>query len=229
MKTTAAVVIAAFSTSLLISCLVPPVATADEIDYGAAEGLLPSTAEMSQWVDQLSALGIHSRYGYRMPGTGPDTKGGYYVLDKFNEFGLEDTFLEPVPATFSFPDSWGLKIRAKGKLENIGSYFLRYAAFTPPQGIKAPLVYVGTGSAAEFDAAGDVSGKIVLVDIIAPPITVASLAPATLFKYDPANTLVGENATENWPPINFDSSYALAGDRGAVGYIAVITFMARDN
>jgi hypothetical protein len=229
MNNRAALLIAAVCMSLLAFSAVPQVAAADGIDYGPTGGLLPSTAEMTQWVDQLSALGIHSRYGYRMPGTVPDTKGSNYVLNKFKEFGLQDTFLEPVPATFSFPDSWGLQIRAHGKNQNISTYFLRYAAFTPPQGIKAPLVYVGTGSEAEFNAAGDVSGKIVLVDIIAPPITVASLTPAMVFKYDPANTLVGENATENWPPTNFDSTYALAGQRGAVGYIAVITFMARNN
>jgi hypothetical protein len=229
MMKSAAFLIAACSMSLLAFSAVPQIAAADEIDYGPSGGLLPSTAEMSRWIDQLSSLGIHSRYGYRMPGTVPDIKGSNYVLNKFKEFGLENAFLEPVPATFSFPKSWDLKIRADGKNQNISSYFLRYAAFTPPQGIKAPLVYVGTGSQAEFDAAGDVSGKIVLVDILAPPITVKSLAPATIFTYDPYGTLVGENGTENWPPINFDSSYALAGKRGAVGYIAVITFMAKNN
>ena len=31
-------------------------------------------------------------------------------------------------------------------------------------GVTAPVVYVGSGSAADFDAAGDVTGKLVLVD-----------------------------------------------------------------
>jgi hypothetical protein len=229
MKARAAFVIAAFSVSLLAIPAVPRVAAAGEIDYGSMEEFLPSSAEISQWVDQLWFMGVHSPYGYRMPGSPPDIRAARYVLDKFSEFGLQDTYLEPVPATFSFPESWSLNIRVNGKNRNISSYFLRYAAFTPPQGIKAPMVYVGQGSAAEFDAAGDVTGKIVLVDIIARPLPVAALAPAILYKYDPGNTLAGENAIENWPPNNFDSSYALAGQRGAAGYIAVITFMARNN
>lgn len=229
MKAKPAFVVAACSLILLSAPAAPPGAAAQEVDYGAMEGTLPSTAEMTGWVEKLWSMGAHSRYGYRMPGTPQDMRTARYVLEKFTEFGLEDTHLEPVPATFSFPESWDLNIRARGKNRNISSYFLRYAAFTPPQGIEAPLVYVGQGSAAEFDAAGDVSGKIVLVDIVAPPLPVAALAPATLFKYDPGNTLSGENAIENWPPTNFDGSYAIAGHRGAAGYIAVITFMARHN
>jgi hypothetical protein len=229
MKARSAVAIAAICVTLLAFPVSPRIASAAEVDYGAMEGLLPSTGEMSQWIDRLWSMGVHSRYGYRMPGTPQDMRAARYVRDRFEEFGLVDTHFEPVPASFSFPESWNLNVRAHGRNENIRSYFLRYAAFTPPQGIKAPLVYVGQGSAAEFDAAGDVNGKIVLVDIIAPPMPVAALAPATLYKYDPNNTLVGENAIENWPPTNFDSTYARAGQRGAAGYIAVITFMARDN
>ena len=229
MKARVAVAVIATCVTLLAIPAAPRIATAADVDYGPMEGLLPTTDEMSGWVDRLWSFGAHSRYGYRMPGTPEDMIAARYVLDKFNEFRLVDTHFEPVPASFNFPESWNLNIRARGKNENIRSYFLRYAGFTPPQGIKAPLVYVGQGSAAEFDAAGDVSGKIVLVDIIAPPMTVAALAPATLYKYDPGNTLAGENAIENWPPTNFDSTYARAGQRGAAGYIAVITFMAQDN
>lgn len=218
-----------FFVSLLGLIAAPRTAIPEEIDYLPTEGFLPSTAEISGWVDELWAMGAHSPYRYRMPGTPGDMRAARYVLAKFKGFGLNDTHLEPVPATFSFPESWSLKVRVNGKNKNIDSHFLRYAGFTPPQGVRAPLVYVGEGSAAEFDAAGDVSGKIVLVDIVAQPLTVAALAPATLYTYDPENTLVGENAIENWPPTNFDSSYSLASQRGAAGYIAVITFMSRNN
>ncbi|MGW8322757.1 MAG: hypothetical protein ACWGSD_14495 [Thermodesulfobacteriota bacterium] len=236
MKTKYSPLTALLVLSLLVPLLAAPglAAADDDIDYGPMEAYLPTTAEMSAWVNQMWFLGAFGKYGYRMPGTVPDYKGAHYVLDKFMRFGLEDTFLEPVPATFSFPTSWNLKIRAGGKkkmnkVEKIDCSFLRYAGITPKNGVKAEMVYVGTGSVAEFDAAGDVAGKIVLVDIIAPPMTVAALEPATLFKYDPGDTLTGDNATENWPPINFDSTYHLAADRGAVGYIAVITFMADYN
>jgi hypothetical protein len=229
MKTKLIFLFSVLSLAVFAFSILPQTVSGDEIDYGPMEEYLPSTAEMSAWVEELWFLGAHGRYGYRMPGTLPDLKGTNYVLQKLKEFGLEDTFLEPVPATLSFPRSWSLRIRANGKNEKISSYFLRYAAYTPKQGVKAPMVYVGTGSEAEFDAAGDVSGKIVLVDIVAPPTPTEALLPATIFQYDPDNTLPGDNAMENWPPANFDSSYELAGERGAAGYIAVITFMAKDN
>ena len=167
-----------------------------------------------------------------MPGTPSELEGANYILQKFEKFGLQDTFLEPVPAPLCFPDNWELTVHAGGEDHRIPSYFLRYTAFTPPEGIKADLIYVGTGSQSEFEEADNavgLAGKIVLVDILAAPWARALLEPFILFEWDPNDTFSNDPmATENWPLANLDSSYELAGEYDAVGFIGVITFMADD-
>jgi hypothetical protein len=225
MKTKVMLLIVVLSLSLLIpGSITKSVASENDIEYGKMAKYLPSNGEMYGWIKDLWKIGVQGEYGYRMPGTSADLMGRDYVLKKFQDFGLKNTFLEPVPATFSFPDTWKLEVNGK----QMPCYFLRYAGFTPAQGITAPMVYVGEGSDAEFAAAGDVTGKIVVVDIIAPPTPASAFPPVTIFKYDPDNTLVGDNAMENWPPTNF-TSYDTARAKGAAGYVAILTFTVNDN
>lgn len=191
---------------------------------------VPSEDEIFGWVEDLWEIGDQGRYGYRMPGTAADWEGADYVLENFEEAGLEDTFLETVPATVNFPDEWSLTINTGGDDEDIPCYFLRYAAFTPPEGITTEMVYVGTGSESEFNEVNEdvgIEGKIVLVDVIAAPWPRAMLLPFILFEWDPDNTFANEPlATENWPLANLDSSYQLADTYGAAGYVGILTFMA---
>ncbi|MFX0012145.1 MAG: serine aminopeptidase domain-containing protein, partial [Candidatus Hermodarchaeota archaeon] len=189
-----------------------------------------SEDEIFGWVEDMYEIGTSGRYGYRMPGTPSELEGANYVLQKFESFGLEDTFLESVPAPLCFPEEWSLTVHVDDTDEDIPTYFLRYTGFTPPEGIRAEMIYVGTGSESEFEDAeanGGVVGKIVLVDLLAAPWPRALLEPLILFEWDPDNTFESDPmATENWPLANLDSSYTLAGTYGAVGYIGIITFMA---
>ncbi|MFX1310821.1 MAG: hypothetical protein ACFE8C_14070, partial [Promethearchaeota archaeon] len=191
---------------------------------------VPSEDEIFSWVEDLWEIGDQGRYGYRMPGTAADWNGAEYVLQKFEEAGLENTFLEPVPATLNFPNEWKLTINTGGDDEEIPCYFLRYAAFTPPEGITGEMVYVGAGSDAEFNSVNEtvgVEGKIVLVDVLAAPWPRAILEPFILFEWDPDNTFANDPmATENWPLANLDSSYHLADTYGAAGYVGIMTCMA---
>ncbi|MFX1360594.1 MAG: hypothetical protein ACFE8T_09665 [Promethearchaeota archaeon] len=191
---------------------------------------IPSEEEMFSWVEDLWEIGIQGRYGYRMPGTAADWEGAEYVLQKFKQAGLKDTFKEPVPAIVNFPDAWSLTINPGVDDEDIPCYFLRYTAFTPPGGITKDMVYVGTGSDAEFNALNETIGiedKIVLVDILAAPWPYTGfLDNYVLFEYDPEDTIgPGEMATENWPLANLDSSYQLADTYGAAGFIGIMTCM----
>ncbi|MBY8986541.1 MAG: M28 family peptidase [Candidatus Lokiarchaeota archaeon] len=185
--------------------------------------------EIFSWIEDLCEIGDQGRYGYRMPGTGAYWEGAEYVLQNFEESGLEDTFLEPVPATVCFPDEWSLTINTGGDDEVIPSYFLRYTAFTDPEELTTEMVYVGTGSQTEFDVVsgnGGVEGKIVLVDILGAPWPRAFLLPFILFEWDPDNTFANDPmATENWPLANLESSYQLAATYGAAGYVGIMTCM----
>lgn len=225
MKTSLILLTAVLSIALLCPFSISQSIAADnDIEYGPMAKYLPSNGKMNGWIKDLWKMGAQDTYGYRMPGTLSDIMAGYYVLNKFQDFGLENNFLEPVPATFSFPDKWELEVNGK----DMPCFFLRYAGFTPSQGRTAPMVYVGTGTDEEFAAAGDVSGKIVVVDILAPPTPIEAFLPAMLFQYDPYGTLEGDNAMENWPPINFDTYYK-ASAREAAGYVGILTFTVDDN
>lgn len=209
-----------------------PVATAgvqaSGTHHGPTVAKLPSTIEMYAWVWRLWLTGALSEYGYRMPGTDADHNAANYILDKFEDFGLQDTSLEPVSAPLSLPDRWSLTLQMGTTGERIPSSFARYAGFTPPEGITAEMVYVGQGTPADF-AAKSVAGKIVVVDVIAPPTPMSAFDPISLFVYDPDNTMPGDNAIENWPVRNLPSSYDLAKTNGAAGYVGILTFTVNNN
>ena len=211
-----------------------PIIAAEDVgpNYGRMAKFLPSNGEISGWIHDLWKIGIKSKYGYRMPGTPESVEGAKYVLKKFQEFGLENTFLEPTPLEVCFPDKWSLKIKVGGKTQEIPSYFLRYTAFTPPEGIKTQMVYVGKGTKAEFDAAKNtvgIAGKIVAVDVFSAGFPYKALTgfdwPNSEFTYDPENTLPGSTPTGNWPLANLDTSYKLAIQYGAVGYVGIMDAM----
>jgi hypothetical protein len=125
---------------------------------------LPSSDEIFGWVQEIYNFGKADRYGYRMPGTKSDRQNAEYLLAKFQQFGLKNTKMEPVPEAVAFPDKWKLTVRGGGKEQEIPCYFLRYVDFTPAAGVSAPLVYVGKGTPADF-AKVDVKGKIVVGDV----------------------------------------------------------------
>ncbi|MHA2288256.1 MAG: hypothetical protein ACXABG_05675 [Promethearchaeota archaeon] len=196
------------------------------IDYGPKAKLLPSNGKMFGWIKDMWKIGDNGQYGYRMPGTPADWAGAEYVYDKFESFGI-NAYLEEFNLPVAFPDQWSLTIDVAGVEEVIPAGFVRYAAFTPPEGVSAEMVYVGTGSEAEFEAV-DVTDKIAVVDLIAPGLPTAILSLFDMYTYDPENTLPGDMITENWPVNNFDSSYENAHHYGAVGFVGILTFTADD-
>ncbi|MFZ0888104.1 MAG: M28 family peptidase [Candidatus Binataceae bacterium] len=189
---------------------------------------MPSNDEIFGWVSELWRFGNRSKYGHRMPGTAADHQAARYVEARFREFGLEDVKAEPMSIFTSFPDRWALHIESDARTEEIPCYFLRYAAFTPQQGISADLVYLGTGSEEEFKAKA-AAGKIAMVDLIAPPGYYSDQTTSILFVYDPGGTLLAERGSQGFPIANLSTSIDLARRHGAIGYIGILTFRARDN
>ncbi len=109
--------------------------------------------------DYLSSLGT-CPLGMRSAGDSADNAGARFIASEMRILGLSDVRLEPVPV-----DAWEFH----GADVTIGDRVLPASSWngmqaTPPAGLTAPLVYVHGGTAADFEAAGDVRGKIVLVD-----------------------------------------------------------------
>lgn len=105
-----------------------------------------------------------SALGFRSAGTPADNAEAAYIARQMKAIGLAHVRLESVPV-----DSWefrGASVRVGGTKYNASSF--GGVVGTSLAGVRGDVVYVAGGSAAEFDAAGSVSGKIVLVDFESP-------------------------------------------------------------
>ena len=223
MKTKIAFLSAILASLLLVSFAVP-ILGVDDIDYGPMASLLPSNGEIFGWIKDLWEMGYQSDIGFRQAGTGADHEAAEYILQKFEEFGLQDTGIEPVVDwTLWTPQEWSITIHIGEEVEAIPCSYRPYTAFTDEEGTTAEMVYVGLGMSDEdFTGAED---KIVVVDLFAPGLNNDDLMMFSPWWYDPEDTLPGTKATENWPVVNIADSYELAIIHGAAGYIGILNFL----
>ncbi len=145
------------SAAALVSCTGRDDAAAFDkaVDKQSAEGYPQGL------VKYFCSLGTNADLGFRWAGTAAERAVGERVAAEMRAMGLANVRLEPVPVdVFEFVKA----AVAIGDLTMIAST-IAGAPPTPPGGITAPVVYVKGGTAAEFDAAGDVAGKLVLIDM----------------------------------------------------------------
>lgn len=132
------------------------------------------TAAFDKAVDKLSAegypqglvryfcsLGTNADLGFRWAGTTAERAVGERVAAEMRAMGLANVRLEPVPVDVFEFEKAGVAVGDRAMIAST----IAGVRPTPEAGITAPVVYVKGGTAAEFDAAGDVAGKLVLVDM----------------------------------------------------------------
>ncbi len=147
--------------SILIICLVALLAPAlaSAMTYDEAVDQLVADGYTRDAEDYLTSLGTDPLLGFRLAGTWAEHDASYFVRDQLKDMGLSDVRLEAVPV-----DAWDFK----GATVTVGKETYTASSFAGVRGTDGPLnaemVYVGNGTAAEFAAAGDVDGKIVLFD-----------------------------------------------------------------
>jgi Iap family predicted aminopeptidase len=111
-------------------------------------------------VETFCSLGTNPDLGFRWAGTTAERAVGERVAAEMRAMGLANVRLEPVPVdVFEFEKAdvtVGDRLMVASTVAGVPP--------TPEGGITAPVVYVKGGTAADFDAAGDVAGKLVLVD-----------------------------------------------------------------
>ncbi len=150
-----------FVLPILIVCLVALVApaTAAAMTYDEAVDQLVADGYTVQIEDHLTSLGTNPALGFRIAGSWAEHAASYFVRDELTAMGLSDVRLEAVPVdAWDFRDAW-VKV---GEKTIVASSF---AGVPGTDGVvEGELVYVGMGTRHDFDAAGDVTGKLVLVD-----------------------------------------------------------------
>ncbi|MGE5741135.1 MAG: M28 family peptidase [Candidatus Aminicenantes bacterium RBG_16_66_30] len=107
------------------------------------------------------SLGTDPELGFRWAGTSAERAVSDRVAGEMKAMGLADVRLEPVPVdVFEFR---GASLTVDGRRMTAST--VAGVPPTPAGGLTAPVVYVKGGTAADFDAAGDVAGRIVLIDL----------------------------------------------------------------
>lgn len=87
---------------------------------------------------------------------------------------------------------------------------------------------MGQGSKQDFQAnARPIAGNIVLVDLISHGMAINDGEPP-IFVYDPNHPLAGDLYSESFPVDNQPGSMALARQLGAIGYVGILTYRAKD-
>ena len=179
--------------------------------------MTPDEEEIFGWIEDLVEIGQRDGSEGIRAGTPAAWEAVQYICDKFEEFGLQDVGYAPPEGVnmYTFTaDDWGLTVHYDGVEESIDCYPVWYVDSTGPAGISAPMVYVGSGSEADFNAV-DVAGKIVLMDIYYPWVSMEWL-PVYYFD-DPINQ------TSYHAPLysDYPSIYQRAVEHGAVGWVGI--------
>jgi len=147
-----ALVLAVVAATLLLPALASAMTYDQAVDQLYAKGY-PQNVET-----YLNSLGT-SPLGFRLGGTSADDTAARYLATKLRNAGYGNVRLESVPV-----DEWAVR----GASVTVGDRVFTCSQFagvpgTEGDGITAPVVYVGTGMAADYEGV-DVVGKIVVVD-----------------------------------------------------------------
>jgi hypothetical protein len=146
-----------FITTVL--AIAPSVAQASKPTLSQAVDILMKQGYAQRAERHICSLG-DSPLGFRTGGSTADLEAGLYWAAQMRLAGVKNVHLEPITM-----DAWefrGASVKVGDRLMQASSFTC--IAGTPRGGITGQVVYAGRGTAAEFDALGDVSGKIVLMD-----------------------------------------------------------------
>jgi len=146
---------------LLAALLAPACSPADRPSFDQAVDKLFAQGYPQALETYFCSLGTNPDLGFRWAGTSAERAVGDRVASEMRAMGLSNVRLEPVPVdVFEFEEA---ALTVAGRRMTAST--IAGVPPTPPDGVIAPIVYVKGGTSADFDAAGDVSGKLVLVDM----------------------------------------------------------------
>jgi hypothetical protein len=111
-----------------------------------------------------------NQYWGRIPGTPYDRMTTDWVMSQLKKIGVQDVRRQDIAMRpLWYPTAWSAAFTVAGKTTPIRSAFpITESPPTPEGGITAPVVWVGLGTAADFQGR-DVAGKAVMIYSIATP------------------------------------------------------------
>ncbi len=167
---------------------------------------------MLDWIREIVAFGI------RRPGSPEGLAVEQYLEGLFRQFGLQEVHREPVPVHHWAPEQTDLYF---ARDQAIPCCAVPYTAWTSVEGIQASTVYLGDGSADDFERV-DLKGKVAVVDLRFGDLSAAALKSEAHFVYDPNQTVPdGPLHTATWLIENF-AAYYEAERRGAIGLVGIL-------
>ncbi len=164
-------------------------------EYGGTV-TVPDSEAIYSWIEGLCET------PHRRPGTPEGHRAEQWVAERLRAFGLENVTMDPIPVTVWTAHNWSLTVEG----EEIPGFYVVNTGFTGPEGVTAPLAFVGTGTGKDF-ARVDVSGKIVVADVpfpFLPTGVLMKLMRACYVLSDPDNSVtLGSRQYLNFVRQNF--------------------------
>ncbi len=201
-----------------------------------AERLLPTLANyrgdvsvpdgeiIYQWIEELCET------PHRRPGSPEGHRAEDWLVEKLGALGLEDVVKEPMPIHWWKPEGSSLAVANC----EVPCFPIANTAFSNSV-VEAPLVYVGSGTARDYNRV-DVEGKIVVADVRFPTLPMGLLLRILRAAYavsDPSHELgLGSTQLLSFVRQNFiggaceatarDDTYWRAQRGGARGIVLVL-------
>lgn len=176
----------------------------------------PTTEEIWGYVEEVIEITRRHPKTYRRAGTAGEAETRAYLEAKLRAFGLQSVKQDPQVFDRREYSSWRLEVDG----QEVPSFFLRQSAFTPPEGLRAPMLLVEDVLRDDVD----VEGRIVVMPIDIPKVPLRTLTDQLAdWVHDPNQTLF------DGPPLwliasarNYPGAYYVAAKKGAVGFIGIL-------
>ncbi|UCH09754.1 MAG: hypothetical protein JSU61_11125, partial [Fidelibacterota bacterium] len=168
--------------------------------------------EMFGWIQDQAELGP------RRAGSPANHQAEEYLDSLLKEFGLSNVRKESIPVTYWEAETARLEVLVEGTYQAIPTFPIPYAAFTPDEGIEAPLIFLDAG---KLRQPRKLKGAIVVTEIGFPPLDLELLMKFSPGYYDPDNLLPEVSHPATWVRLGWHL-YRLAAERGAAGFIGIL-------
>lgn len=185
----------------------------------AAPGV-PSDDAIYQHIEKLASLGL------RMPGRAASRAASDYVHAQFTDSGLQRVAFEEAETLVWQASRWGLAVNGQAlacsPMQHTFHHGVPGPFSTGPQGVNAPLVYVGNGSAWDYWGK-DVRGKIVVADVPFSKNSATLFRPFMLGLQDTASTFPWDYMlVDPYSGGDFPDNYYRAMKGGALGFVGIL-------